>query len=124
MRVNIFTRPIQEPEMSEPEAGRTVKKANEQSRKRGRRRVPGITARHQCQGRRMRDQANTRAQNGAPLAGRSMASLPVRDNNVKGRRAADKRECFFAPRFDQREIGVLTPCWSQRPPPLEISVEI
>jgi hypothetical protein len=52
-----FTRPIQRLEMSEPEAGRTVKKANEQSRNRGRRRVPGITARHQCQERRMRDQA-------------------------------------------------------------------
>jgi hypothetical protein len=108
MKDNIFTRPIEQLEMSEPEAGRTVKKASKQSRKRGRRRVPGITACHQCQGRRMRDQANTRGQHGAPLAGRSTASLPVRGNQVKRRWARGKRECFFSSSFDQREIRGLT----------------
>ena len=119
MKDKLFTRPIQQHGMSEPEAGRTVEKANKQSPKRGHRHVPGIMARHQCQGRRMRDQANTRAQNGAPLAGRSRASLPVRRNNLKRCRTAGKRECFFSPRFDQREIWVLTPRWSQRRLPLE-----
>ena len=100
------TRPSQLTGVKEPEAGRTIQNANEQSPKRGRNPRPCGHGRHQCEGRRVRNQAPERVIN--EHHGQAGLRLPFRFTaNPAGRLIRGKRECLFLARGRQQAVGAL-----------------